>query len=63
MIDEPTPYIVPEETRRKLQEFARGLAEMNQVVQTMKGVERGIVEREFAKETVRLEDERYKKDR
>lgn len=53
------PKIVDEETRRLLVEFARGLAAMNQQVKTMRGVERGIVEREFARETARLEKERY----
>lgn len=57
---EPDPTLfVPEDEREKLKLFGRGLAAMNQQVNTMTGVRRGIVIRAYEAEVLRLEKERY----
>lgn len=46
--------VVSDEDREKLQEFARGLAGLNALVQAMRGPRRGIIHRAYAKEVQRL---------
>lgn len=59
LLEEDADCPVPEAEREKLKEFARGLAALNLQVNTMRGVERGILVREFERETQKLEKARY----
>lgn len=59
-IDPPEDVeVIPDDEREKLKLFGRGLAEMNETVQTMTGVRRGIVIRAYEAELLRLENKRY----
>lgn len=57
---EPFIEVVPDDERAKLVEFGKGLASMNDVVNVMRGVRRGIVMRAFEHEQQRLENARLR---
>lgn len=61
LADAPDPdvEVISDEERAKLEEFGRGLADVNMVVNTMRGVKRGIVIRAFEAHTRQLESGRY----
>ena len=58
--EEPDIEVIPDDERKKLVEFGEGLAEMNEIVNTMRGVRRGVVVRAFEAKVKKIEHDRLK---